>query len=212
LIFSFAQPHGRRTRRCAKTSSLRRFGASALRARELVDDLLTYSRIVNDSHRFEELDLRREVDAAFEDLSQLVQETGTEIENAAPHVCFMGDCSLFARLMLNLLSNAIKYRKPNQISKVRIAAEPAGDAEMRIVIVDNGIGFEPKYATIIFEPFKRLHSRAKYPGSGIGLAICKSIADRHDWRLSINSFPGVGTTFIITLAILRGADRRPPPA
>jgi len=65
--------------------------------------------------------------------------------------------------------------------------------------VDSGIGFEAKYATMVFEPFQRLHSQAKYPGTGIGLAICKSIADRHGWSLAIESEPGAGATFFITL-------------
>jgi len=66
-------------------------------------------------------------------------------------------------------------------------------------ITDNGIGFDEKYARTIFEPFKRLHSQTQYPGTGIGLAICKSIADRHGWRLAIKSAPGKGTTFFVTI-------------
>jgi len=172
-------------------------GTSALRAQALVDDLLTYSRIIHGGDMNEELDMRDEIDAALEDLSQMIRDSGSEIDNAAQHLRFKADRAQFARLMHNIIANAIKYRKPDQIAKVRILVAPVGDNTIRLAISDNGIGFEPKYATIIFEPFKRLHSAAKYPGSGIGLAICKSIADRHGWKLSISSNVGAGATFFI---------------
>ena len=175
--------------------------ASAVRARGLVDDLLLYSRTVNDTLSPSVLDLRNETETALEDLSQLVIESQAEIENLAPHVKFRADPFQFARMIHNVVSNAIKYRKPNEPPKVTIASEPVADCAVRVSIVDNGIGFEAKYAEQVFEPFKRLHSPAKYPGSGIGLAICKSIADRHGWRLSIRSAPGEGTTFFITIPI-----------
>ncbi len=173
--------------------------SSALRARELVEDLLTYSRTINDAVTFDVLDLRDEIDLALEDLSQLIGETGSEIDNRAPHLQFEADRPQFRSLMQNIVSNAIKYRKPNQIAKVLIHVDDLEQGGVRISIVDNGIGFEAKYATMVFEPFKRLHSKAKYPGTGIGLAICKSIADRHGWDLSIESEPGHGATFFIAM-------------
>ena len=173
--------------------------ASALRARELVDDLLTYSRTINDVLEPSVLDLRNEIDSALVDLSQLISETGSEIDNRAPHLTFEADRSQFARLLQNIVSNAVKYRKPNEIAKVRILVDPIETGGICISIVDNGIGFEAKYATMVFEPFQRLHSQAKYPGTGIGLAICKSIADRHGWSLAIESEPGEGATFFITM-------------
>ena len=182
--------------------------SSALRARELVDDLLSYSKTINDVVTFDELDLRDEINLALEDLSQLISETGSEIDNRAPHLQFEADRIQFARLMQNIVSNAIKYRKPNQIAKVLIHVDPLEQGGVRISIVDNGIGFEAKYATMVFEPFKRLHSQAKYPGTGIGLAICKSIADRHGWGLSIESEPGHGATFFITMPDLKNGSRQ----
>ncbi len=143
--------------------------ASALRARELVDDLLTYSRTINDVLEPSVLDLRNEIDSALVDLSQLISETGSEIDNRAPHLTFEADRSQFARLLQNIVSNAVKYRKPNEIAKVRILVDPIETGGICISIVDNGIGFEAKYATMVFEPFQRLHSQAKYPGTGIGL-------------------------------------------
>lgn len=175
---------------------------SALRARELVDDLLTYSRTINDVQQLQDLDLRDEIKFSLEDLSTLVNETGSKIEIDAPNVQFSADRSQFARLIQNIVTNAVKYRKPDQPANVRIVAELGAEGVVRLAIIDDGIGFEKKYATMIFEPFKRLHSRAKYPGTGIGLAICKSIAERHGWLLSIESEPGRGATFFITIPTL----------
>jgi PAS domain S-box-containing protein len=172
---------------------------SAVRARGLVDDLLTYSRTINDVLEPSVLDLRNEIDSALVDLSQLVSETGSEIDNRAPHLTFEADRSQFARLLQNIVSNAVKYRKPNEIAKIRILVDRVEGGGARVSIFDNGIGFEAKYATMVFEPFQRLHPQAKYPGTGIGLAICKSIADRHGWSLAIESEPGEGATFFITM-------------
>ncbi|ARN81225.1 hypothetical protein DSM21852_04260 [Methylocystis bryophila] len=185
--------------------------SSALRARELVDDLLFYSRTINDVVTFDALDLRDEINLALEDLSQLISETGSEIDNRAPHLKFEADRMQFASLMQNIVSNAIKYRKPGETAKVLILVDPLEEGGARISIVDNGIGFETKYATMVFEPFKRLHSNAKYPGTGIGLAICKSIADRHGWSLSIESEPGKGATFFITIPRLTNGSRQEEP-
>jgi PAS domain S-box-containing protein len=171
---------------------------SALRARSLVDDLLTYSKTINDAQQLQELDLRDELESALNDLSQLVSETSAEIRIEVPHLWFTADRGQFARLIINVVSNAIKYRKPNETAKVRIKSTPI-DNGVLLEITDNGIGFDEKYARTIFEPFKRLHSQTQYPGTGIGLAICKSIADRHGWRLAIKSTPGEGTTFLITI-------------
>lgn len=175
---------------------------SALRARELVDDLLTYSRTINDAQHLQELDLRDEIDLALNDLSEAINEANAEIRIDVPHVKFRADRSQFARLTHNIVSNAIKYRKPEQAPRVDIVASPADGGAISIAFADNGIGFEGKYGQMIFEPFKRLHPKAQYPGTGIGLAICKSIADRHGWRLSVKSQPGEGATFFVVIPTL----------
>lgn len=175
--------------------------SSALRARELVDDLLTYSRAINDAQHLQELDLREEIELALNDLSEMINEAQAHIRIEVPHVAFQADRSQFARLTHNIVSNAIKYRKPGQTPNVDILASPASNA-ISVAFSDNGIGFEAKYAQTIFEPFKRLHPKAQYPGTGIGLAICKSIADRHGWGLSVKSQPGEGATFYVTIPTL----------
>lgn len=176
--------------------------SSALRARELVDDLLTYSRMINETQQLQTLDLKNEIECAINDLSESIKDTKAEVRIDAPHAKFRADRSQFARLMHNIVSNAVKYRKPNTPAVVDIKATKLRGDSLRLSISDNGIGFESKYATKIFEPFRRLQSRAKYPGTGIGLAICKSIADRHGWSLSIESEPGRGATFFVTIPTL----------
>lgn len=176
--------------------------SSALRARELVDDLLTYSRTINDVQNLQQLDLRQEIELAINDLSETINETNAEIRIDVPHVAFRADRSQFARLTHNIVSNAIKYRKPDRAPKVDIVATPLEKGAISIAFTDNGIGFESKYEHVVFEPFKRLHPKGRYPGTGIGLAICKSIADRHGWRLSVKSQPGEGATFSVAIPIV----------
>jgi len=174
---------------------------SAFRARALVEDLLTYAGVINDAQKLEKLDLLDELVAAIDDLSEIFKESGSTITIDAPHVAFEGDRSQFMRLIHNIVSNAVKYRKPNQPAEVGVTVT-LGGGRAKLAITDNGIGFEMRYVAAIFEPFKRLHSRAEYPGTGIGLAICKSIVDRHRWELSVQSRPGAGATFVISLPIL----------
>jgi PAS domain S-box-containing protein len=184
--------------------------SSALRARRLVDDLLSYSRTINDAQQLRTLDLREEIETALEDLSEMIAETGTKIVIDAPHAKFEADRSQFARLVHNIVSNAIKYRKPDIAARVCIFAEEIRLRRLRLAFIDNGIGFEPQYAATIFEPFKRLHSRSEFPGAGIGLAICRSITDRHHWDIEAKSQPGEGSVFYVTLPLLgpqEAADR-----
>jgi PAS domain S-box-containing protein len=172
---------------------------SALRARSLVDDLLSYSRAINDAQQLQALDLRDELESALNDLSQAVDEAGAEIEIDVPHISFSADRSQFARLISNIVSNAIKYRKPDEVAKIHIKSSAMNERAVLLEIADNGIGLDEKYARTIFEPFKRLHTQAQYPGTGIGLAICKSIADRHGWSLSVKSALAQGATFFVAI-------------
>ena len=102
--------------------------------------------------------------------------------------------------MHNLVSNAIKFRRPGETPRIAIAGH-VEDGLLRLSVCDDGVGFEAKYAKAIFEPFKRLHSKAEYPGTGIGLAICKTIADRHGWTLTARSQPLQGATFEVTMRL-----------
>ncbi|WP_018266307.1 sensor histidine kinase [Methylosinus sp. LW4] len=173
---------------------------SALRARELVEDLLVYSRIVEAPLKLQRRNLRVEIQSALADLSELIEESGADVSLDAPCVEFEADPPQFARLMHNLVSNAIKFRRQGETPRIAIHGH-VEDSALRLSVSDDGVGFEAKYASAIFEPFKRLHSKAEYPGTGIGLAICKTIADRHGWTLIARSQPLQGATFEVTMRL-----------
>jgi PAS domain S-box-containing protein len=173
--------------------------ASVTRARRLVDNLLTFSRAINDESVLQPLNLRQEIEAALSDLSELIREAGAEIRLDAPDVVINADRLQFARLVHNIVSNSIKYRAPGRAPVIEISVSRGDRSTIQIAIADNGIGFEEKFAKEIFEPFKRLHGAKNYPGAGIGLAICKTIAERYGWTISARAQPGQGATFLVTL-------------
>jgi PAS domain S-box-containing protein len=175
---------------------------SALRAHALVHDLLEYSRIVNADLELAALDLGQAIGLALAQLAEPLGETSSRVELNLPPVAIEADATQFARLVHNIVSNAIKYRKPDRPASVEISAF-CDQTHVCLAIADDGIGFEAQYAQKIFEPLKRLHSSVDYPGSGVGLAICKAIVDRHGWRISVEAKPGVGATFFIVLPICR---------
>jgi PAS domain S-box-containing protein len=174
---------------------------SALHARELVDDLLVLSSTINSTLQLQIIDLREAIEIALRELSEAIIETNTIITIELPRVAINVDRSSFGRLIQNIVSNAIKYRKPGGGARIKITAAPVDGSAIRLAIADDGIGFEEKYAQTIFEAFKRLHSSADYPGTGIGLAICKAIVDRHGWRVSVKSQPSEGATFLFIIPI-----------
>ncbi len=178
----------------------------ALSARKLVDDLLTYSTTILGEQQLEALDLREEIEATLADLSDLIVETNASINISMPSVTFMGDRSQFACLIQNIVSNAIKYRKPGQHPKIDIAAIAVSKRAVSVTIVDNGVGFNEEFARTIFEPFKRLPNTTEYAGTGIELAICKSIADRHGWGILVKSQLGEGASFSFMIPTLSGND------
>jgi light-regulated signal transduction histidine kinase (bacteriophytochrome) len=108
------------------------------------------------------------------------------------------DSSQLTQVFQNLLGNAIKYRAPGRKPEVRVDCESL-ERECLFSVKDNGVGFAPHYAELIFHPFKRLHGRAEYSGAGIGLAICKRIIEAHGGRIWAESLPGEGSTFFFTL-------------
>ncbi|CAN3992511.1 sensor histidine kinase [Methylocystis bryophila] len=174
---------------------------SASAASELVNEILIYARVSNIQLEHDVLDLQEQMRLALDDISQSGAETRAEIHLSIPPTPFKADPSQFARLMQNILSNAIKYRKPDRPPKITISTSRS-DKNIILAISDDGIGFEQEFAEIIFYPFKRLHSKSKYPGSGMGLAICKSICDREGWDISVRSQPQEGTTFYISIPAL----------
>jgi two-component system, chemotaxis family, sensor kinase Cph1 len=111
-------------------------------------------------------------------------------------------------LFQNLLANGLKFHRPGEPPQVHVSALPAGGA-WQFTVSDNGIGIEPQYLDRIFVLFQRLHTRAEYPGTGIGLAICKKIVERHGGTMHVTSSPGHGTTFTFTLPATRADGEEP---
>ncbi len=168
----------------------------ATRMQALINDLLAYSRVGRRGRAFEATNTAEIVGRVTADLDVAIKEAGATITRGSLPVV-MGDAVQLGQLFQNLISNAIKFRGERP-PVVRISAERDG-AAWRFSVQDNGIGIEPEYAKRIFVIFQRLHSRAEYPGTGIGLAICKKIVERHGGRIWVESRPGEGTTFFFTL-------------
>jgi PAS domain S-box-containing protein len=176
----------------------------------LVQDLLAYARLTTENERPSSIALDEDLEAAITHLDQAIQESDARITHD-PMPTLPVDRGQMVRLFQNLVGNAVKYRKPGQPSEVHISAEQKG-TEWVISIRDNGIGFDPQYASIIFAPFKRLHTAEEYPGTGVGLAICRRIVQAQGGRIWAESQPGEGTTVFFTLPVeSRQPLRHTPP-
>lgn len=166
------------------------------RMRKLIDDLLMYSRVSTRGEAFDVTSCETVLDNALANLSVSLSESGAILtRNAMPTLS--GDRSQLTQLFQNLIGNAIKFRG-GRAPKIDVKAERAGDG-WTFSVEDNGIGIEPEYIDQLFVIFKRLHSRSEYPGTGIGLAICKKIVERHGGRISVSSVPGERTTFTFNI-------------
>ena len=169
---------------------------AATRMQRLIADLLAYSRVSTRGHPLVSTDSNQAFERARADLWSTIVETGTKLTND-PLPIVEGDETQLAQLFLNLIGNAIKFRS-EKTPEIHVGAKPEKDAYL-FYVRDNGIGLDEKYAARIFQVFQRLHTRQKYPGTGIGLAICKKIVDRHGGRIWVESEPGKGSTFYFTL-------------
>lgn len=167
------------------------------RMSNLINDLLDYSRLANPKPEiFTRVDTGREVSAALDNLRQAIGESHAEIKVAANLPSLPADPVRLIRLFQNLISNAIKYHSERPL-EIHIDAAPEGSF-WRFAISDNGIGIDPRYFERIFGVFKRLHG-SEYPGTGIGLAVCRKIVEIHGGRIWVESEPGRGSTFFFTL-------------
>lgn len=168
----------------------------AKRMRDLIDDLLTFSRIDARSKPFRLCNSEKLAEAVMRKLHTAIEESGAHITHTTlPNV--IGDAMQLAQLFENLLTNALKFRGETP-PRIQIAAEAQGEF-WRLSVQDNGIGIDPRHFSRIFAVFQRLHSRGDYPGTGIGLAICKKIVERHGGTIWVESEPGKGSTFFFTL-------------
>lgn len=169
----------------------------ALHMSNLVRDLLEYSRAGSAALTAEEVDCAELVGAVLESLAAKIERKGARVEvGALPRLD--ADRGQLYQLFLNLVGNALKYSGASAPPVVRIDAERDGDG-WRFAVADNGIGIDPQYHDYVFEVFRRLHTGAAYPGTGIGLAICKRVVECHGGRIWLRSAPDRGTTFFFTL-------------
>jgi PAS domain S-box-containing protein len=169
----------------------------ATRMQRLINDLLIYSRVGRKNAEPETVQLSEIVENAKENLQIILEETDAQIilQN---NVEINGDKGQLVQLLQNLISNAIKFRKKDGLPKIEISATDK-DEFWEIAVKDNGIGFDMAHKERIFNIFQRLHSQGEYSGTGIGLAICKKIVERHGGEIWAVSEPGNGSTFYFTL-------------
>jgi PAS domain S-box-containing protein len=168
----------------------------ANRMQHLINDLLDYSRVTSRGKPFAKLDLSTVLGHAIANLQKKVEETGALIVNDdLPFV--YGDEVQLVRVFQNLLDNAMKFRGTDP-PRINVSAKTFDD-KIQISITDNGIGIDKIYSDRVFTIFQRLHTKIEYPGTGIGLAICKRTIERHGGKIWFESEPGKGTTFYFTL-------------
>jgi PAS domain S-box-containing protein len=169
----------------------------------LIDDLLLYSHVSQRPIDMESVDLNQKVANVLEDLELDIKEKGAKIKVERLPVV-KGYRRQLQQLLQNLISNAIKYSKKDQPPQIKIMATVVKEKERdyhQISITDNGIGFDPEYSDRIFQMFSRLHGKAEYSGTGVGLSIVKKVVENHDGLIMVESQPGVGSTFQVYLPI-----------
>lgn len=171
----------------------------AVRMKRLTNDLLAYSRISTRPLEPRMTDAGEALAAARKNLEMAIGESGAEVTSGElPTVPV--DAVQLVQLFQNLVANALKFRRPEAAPSVHVSARDEG-AAWRFSVRDNGIGIDEKYHDKVFAVFQRLHRNDRYPGSGIGLALCRKIVERHGGRIWFESVPGEGTTFHFTIPI-----------
>jgi light-regulated signal transduction histidine kinase (bacteriophytochrome) len=170
----------------------------ATRMQQLISDLLEFSRVGTRGKSLGLTDCEALLSQVLDNLKVAIAESHAIITHD-PLPTLMGDETQLMQLLQNLIANAIKFHR-EEPPRVHIKAEKR-ENEWVFSVSDNGIGMEPEYFERIFTIFQRLHSKSEYPGTGIGLAVCKKIVERHGGRIWVESQPGVGTTFYFTIPL-----------
>ena len=170
---------------------------AAKRMQTLINDLLAFSRIGTRGNPFAPVECEAILRAARENLDVAIAESRAVITHD-PLPALLADPTQLTQLFQNLFSNAIKFRRPETPPRIHVSAVRQ-DGDWRLSVRDNGIGIDPQYFERIFIIFQRLHGREQYPGTGIGLAVCKKIVERHGGRMWVESEPGTGSTFHFTI-------------
>lgn len=191
---------------------IKRMQSASERMQTLIDDLLTYSRVTRTDEGFVDVDLHDELQKIIEDLEYTIEKKNATIDLMVNHH-ISAIPGQIRQLFQNLLSNAIKFTKDGVSPVVEIKSEILRGSLLalpeleqnkdycRITVNDNGIGFDQQYADKIFELFQRLHTRNEYQGTGIGLAVCKKIVDKHNGIINVSSKQNHGTKFVIILPV-----------
>lgn len=170
------------------------------RMQSLIGDLLAFSRITTQANPFQRINLNEIVSAVLVDLEVALEETNGVVQ-VDPMPLIEADPSQMRQLFQNLIGNALKFRQEGQRAEVHITSRVVHSKDLEVRVKDNGIGFDSIYRHQIFEIFERLHGRGKYAGTGVGLAICRKLVERHGGSIRAESEPGQGASFIVTLPI-----------
>jgi PAS domain S-box-containing protein len=203
LLESSASLHGR------ERNYLDRMRDAAGRMRDMVDGLLQLSRVTTQGKPFVQVSLSQVIEDVLYDLENQIRRTGGRV-NVENLPAIDGDPLQLRQLMQNLIGNALKYHQPDVQPEVKVHAKQLA-GNVQILVEDNGIGFEQADAERIFQPFQRLVGRSQYEGSGMGLAICRRIAERHGGEITAHSKPGHGSTFIVSMPMYQTKGTRKEP-
>ncbi len=182
---------------------LERMQGASNRMQTLIEDLLNFSRVTTKAQPFVAVNLNQVLKGVLSDLETRIEQVGGKVE-FGDLLTIEADPSQMRQIIQNLISNALKFHQPNCPPVVKIDSKiitKDGQNLCEIRIADNGIGFDEKYLDRIFIVFQRLHGRSEYEGTGIGLAICRKIVERHSGSITATSTPSQGSTFIITLPV-----------
>jgi signal transduction histidine kinase len=180
---------------------LQRTNNAAERMQRLIEDLLRFSRVATHGRPFAPVDLGQVTREVLEDLDAQVDRSGAVV-HVGELPTITADALQMRQLMQNLLSNALKFHHEGVAPEIWIDAT-VSDENARVTVRDNGIGFDPQYSLRIFRVFERLHGRNEYPGTGIGLALCRKIAERHSGAVAADGDPGGGATFTVILPMVQ---------
>ena len=185
----------------------------AARMSRLISDLLEYSRVSTRAQDMQAVPAAAAVTRALSNLGAAIAEAGAEVAVADLLPVVRGDPAQVERLFQNLIGNAVKYRAPDHAPVITVGVEPGGPSGFAsFVVADNGIGIAPEDQERIFQIFTRLHGRTDYEGTGIGLAVCKRIIDRHGGSIAVRSALGAGAAFVFTLPLSEDAAPGVAPA
>jgi signal transduction histidine kinase len=172
------------------------------RMNSMIEGLLIYSRVNTKMQPAETVDLNDILNQLKQlELSILLQEKQVILEVPQPLPVVMADPAQMRQLLQNLITNGVKYQAKGNMPRITISCKPAINGMARVEVADNGIGIKPEFQQSIFVMFKRLHSRSEYEGTGIGLAVCKKIVERHGGQIGVESEYGKGSTFWFTMPV-----------